>query len=792
MKHREITIDMSTVTETVNTSFDGLGVISANNSSRLLMDYKYEKPEIYYKILDYLFNEKYTGITLLKLELGADVNSSSGTEPSVKRYFDEKTNIYRGAGFMLAADAKKINPNLKLDMLYWGVPAWVNSSADKNHAMYLWYKETIDALYDTYGIKVDYVTASQNEKALDCEWIKYLHAALRSEKNSRYDYSKIQIVAGEGVTNWDIADRMLEDSDLMNSVDVISSHYTSFTSPSAKLLQEKYGKKVWFSEGSSPMKVAELATNKENGIGGINGLLDIATRLTQAFTECMTMYEFQPAIAGYYDGASYYPKQLITANKPWSGAFSIDAGFYMLLHFGAYIKKGFKRIRSGCFGDGVCGGDGHAITASTYNYVSYVAPDYSEYTGIFVNNTAEPITYNVDISELPCKSKPIFLVHTKDGSYLKKDRVIIREADGSKYSYTLTLEAFSMATVSTLNVDFPKYQAEATDELLSLPYQDDFSYDKDYIIKRGGAPRYTTDEGGAFEVSAEAANSLQQIIDNHLRAVEWGASPEPVTTLGDDRWHNYKASVTVDLAKEKTSDDTNYVGIGIRYILADAGQSGYWVKLTEHGDIYIMKNSSVLCKAAVDNFDYSISHKLGISAEENIIMAYLDERCCITFEDNEPIINSGRAALYSAYEKNSYKNLIIEPLSSAPYISRYDDMAAEIHYSEGSTIPVDEGWYFSVSGSFRDFNRTTSVGNAGAYMSFDFTGNEFALICSECEGVVDIEIDGCTEDCLYKCTDVRTSPYQKKFPDSEPHHVRLTVREGIFTLDAIEVSGIIH
>lgn len=124
-------------------------MVSANNSSRLLIDYKAENPDAYRELMDYIFGSEGIGINHLKLEMGADVNSSSGTEPSVKRTEEEKADVTRGAGFQLAADAKAVNPDLTLDMLYWGLPKWVDEAEDKYAARYKWYKETLDAAYET-------------------------------------------------------------------------------------------------------------------------------------------------------------------------------------------------------------------------------------------------------------------------------------------------------------------------------------------------------------------------------------------------------------------------------------------------------------------------------------------------------------------------------------------------------------------------------------------------------------------------------------------------------------------
>ena len=92
-------------------------MVTGNNSSRLLLDYKAKTPEAYNKILYYLFGEKGLAISHLKIEMGSDINSSSGTEPAVKRYETETADVTRGAGYQLAADAKKINPDLTLALI---------------------------------------------------------------------------------------------------------------------------------------------------------------------------------------------------------------------------------------------------------------------------------------------------------------------------------------------------------------------------------------------------------------------------------------------------------------------------------------------------------------------------------------------------------------------------------------------------------------------------------------------------------------------------------------------------
>ena len=120
--------------------YRGFGMVSANNSSKLLLDYSREHEQIYWEILSHIFGEEGLGISHLKIEMGSDINSSSGTEPATIRYEGEAADVSRGAGFILCKDAKQINPDLTLDMLWWSEPRWVSDADDLYGARYQWYK----------------------------------------------------------------------------------------------------------------------------------------------------------------------------------------------------------------------------------------------------------------------------------------------------------------------------------------------------------------------------------------------------------------------------------------------------------------------------------------------------------------------------------------------------------------------------------------------------------------------------------------------------------------------------
>lgn len=96
-------------------TYEGIGALSAGASTRLLPDY----PEPYRsQILDYLFKPRYgASLDHLKVEIGGDVNSTCGTEPSHHRTRAERPDFTRGYEWWLMREAKRRNPSIALDVL---------------------------------------------------------------------------------------------------------------------------------------------------------------------------------------------------------------------------------------------------------------------------------------------------------------------------------------------------------------------------------------------------------------------------------------------------------------------------------------------------------------------------------------------------------------------------------------------------------------------------------------------------------------------------------------------------
>ncbi len=780
--------------------YRGLGMISANNSSRLLMDYKWEHPEKYEEIMRLLFTDE--GLTLchLKIEMGSDINSSSGTEPCVKRYENERCDVTRGAGFMLAADAKALNPELTLDMLWWSEPLWVSEASNVYAARYRWYKETLAAAYDTYGLKFDYVSANQNERAIDADWIKYLSKALKSERDCPYDYSGIKIVAADEVGTWKIADMMLSDKELLDAVDVIGSHYTSASADSAKRLAREYKKELWFSEGSPPMNYPSGGCRFDgtgSGLSGVNAALDIADRIISMYPQgLMTLYEFQPAVEAYYDGANYCHKRLIAACDPWSGYYSLDSGFYTALHFSKFFKKGWEFVDSACFSDGKPGGDGHAIVDAKYAFMTACDPVTGDYSTVIANTTYKAVTYDFTIENM--KNGKVYVWETRgpevgafNKNYFRKTDKFSPVGEDGMTVYSVTVMPYSIVTVTTLDIPETKYNISPESErtVLALPYTDDFGYDdydSRYSISRGGAPRYFTDEGGAFEIEEKKERRfiLRQKITPETKAREWEKTPEPTACFGDDRWFNY--AVAADVMFEKSDDPANnYVGVGVRYSQSCKGMSGYCFRLYENGEIRLMSGGSLAWQiSGTSGFNITVVHNIRLLAVYDTVYAYLDGALALWYKDSKPIPAAGRAALYSSYNKNSFSNIAVTPAEGAqPYIQRFDNTDMCCAFSGD--------WKHDIMAGCGYLNRTVSQGFEGAGLTVKFNGTGFALTGENPkEGVIVLSIDGgARENHTIPKTFCRSVLCIKNGLSDTEHTAELTVLSGTFAFDGVQVEG---
>ncbi|SPT78433.1 Glycosyl hydrolase family 59 [Niallia circulans] len=787
--------------------FKGFGTVSANNTTRLLIDYKDEHPEKYWQIMNHLFNrETGAGLAHVKVELGADVDSSSGTEPATMRYGDEPANVLRGAGFQFAADAKTINPDITTEILRWGEPRWTWSGAANNEFenRYQWYKQTIDAVYEEYGFKLDYVGISQNERAInhngriEVDWLKYFTARIKEEPNYESDYKDIKLVAADGYRDTaSISQTLLDHPELIGEIDVISSHYGLTGSAELAQLQKKVSaegketKEVWVSEGIAPMIHARYRLNMEpqyNGLGGQAGIVDVASRIISVYSWTgagdlplqAVSFDFQPSVAAFYEGSNYNPKHLISASDPWSGFYESDGGVQAVRHIMNFVgyddrtiaeNERWQYVKGATYSDGDFFDGGVDVDTSTDNYMTVKDPETDDYTTVFANNTKELRKYKIKAKNLSGKENAqVHVWETRgpdegqayDDNWFKHIETI-KPTNGE---YELEVKPYSIVTITTLDrkadIEDFEYQSQpvdlAKDTIMALPYTDEFEYNdyppdekgRDYVERRGGTPRYMTDQHGAFEVVTQATkpvskgsaertnrnipeavahgNMLQQKITPDIIGAEWAvwggtdgaeATSNPYTVIGDFRWVNYKVSYDflLDNYTPEVSGRENYALIGVRQVKAGGRDSSapYNARVFSDGRYEILRTGTVVKEGTIEGFDHEIWHNLAFEAKENVFTLFVDGNEVASYTDPDSTVMAGRVVLGSGYYETLFDNLKVEPIPGYAYESKkYDSAQGKVYKSEAQALAnIDEAnpigyignWQYTQAG-YAHFNRT--------------------------------------------------------------------------------------
>ena len=325
--------------------FDGLGAASAGASSRLLIDYPEPQRS---QILDYLFKPGYgAALQHLKVEIGADVNSTDGSEPSHMRTaigsrFNARLRVVADGG-----GAQAESQHHSVEILPWGAPGWVNPNpgAKTHSTRRRWPSMLRTSSRWRSAITVSNIayTGVWNEKVLRRRLCQGT-----SPRSSRHDHLATKIVCcdeypGEGDGQWAIADAILKDPELAADIAVIGVHYPQVngkitTTDAAR----KTGKPLWSSE------------DQPNGGGGpfvsrdwpVGGRI-LAHLYNQNYLEgSLTATEIWSPITSYYDNLAAPNSGLMYANTPWSGHYDVQGTIWATAHTTQFAQPGWQYLDS--------------------------------------------------------------------------------------------------------------------------------------------------------------------------------------------------------------------------------------------------------------------------------------------------------------------------------------------------------------------------------------------------------------------------------------------------------------
>ena len=803
---KEITIDGSKAS--ARDQFRGLGCVTGNGSSRLLMDYKRKNPDAYQEIMKLLFKPDYgAGLVHIKIEFGADVNSSSGTEPCVKRFPEERADVTRGAGFQFAADAKKINPEITIDLLRWGEPHWVSSAFQESkkagfQARYRWYYETLKAAYQEYRLKFDFISPDANETDMpDTEWLIYFSERLKTERHAPYDFSKIKIVASDEVGTRNIAALMREDERLRNAVDVIGLHYTAQGDDNTRYLHDFYEKEIWYSEGIAPCNVSELSRRADGtGITGSNGAINTAVRIINAYANGrMNLYEFQPPVSAYYDGSCYSPKQLITARSPWSGYYTVDVGLWISAHFMWFAASDWQYVPEACFGDG---DENQTIWNTNDNYMTLISPDKRNFTMHFANDTDSPRSYQVRLENMDELPDLVSCLQTAgspapepiDKNWFRVVKEVSLHPSESGSFFNITVKPYSLLTVTTLRTDdivgTEKLSPIPENKRLALPFALPMQTEEE---RTGYMPLYTTDQGGAFELVRAENNKiyLEQKITKNILPTNWRfrGTPEPLTCFGDDTWTNYQASTMVYFA---SPDEENYAGVGMHYNSAvtcpESSACGLQLRLYADGRWELRYMDEILKEGQTEDYIYEIGHKISIVSIGILVCCFIDNHSVYEMQlDSRPLVRSGRMALYSAYYQNRFYDIKAEKLALPfpCYVYRQDCLAPAVKYLQNE----ESEWKLNGMMGYQYYHRTCATGKENSEMKIRFYGNSIYLLGRVRSASMMFWIDKklYTEEYSVSSSNYRETFFALEHLHTGWHTLRMLITKGSVEFDAFEI-----
>ncbi len=821
-------------------TYKGFGLLNCNGTSNLLMDYKSSNPDAYWEMMSFLFGGEHPLFSHVKMEMGNDGNNSTAADACTMRWADEEADVSRSPGFAMAADAKKLNPDVKISILNWGQPNWVTN----NETKYIWYRETIFDCYEKYGYILDYVNPDVNERNPDATRIKFFANKIENEtefpeyftQEAIDAYHNIKIVASDENKSLNIVPMMLSDPGVYEAGDAIGFHYRSNATQDYIDMADINDKEVWYSEGCATFGYTELQENKNNAngsfgantIGGYQSPLALMDHFINSFVASRrTLYIFQPAIGGFYEGIQYAHKELLSARDPWSGYIHYDPALLMLEHFAKFANvgwenesntKGIWRTLSGASFASYGGSSNEHATAGedgNASYLTLAAPDKTNFSTIFVNNTRNDKTFKIAAKNLALTTDTLDIWVTETDSYMRKGERVALE-DGY---WTVTVPAFSILTATTLSGSTPEplpkddiridertvldtdstgKNPDTTDDYL---YADAFDYTDEeadvpvynnvtgettmvpYLESRGNEPRYMVDSHGAFVV---VDGKLKQLLTSSVS--QWN-SGDPMTILGDFRWNDYSASVTVSFAEATKTGTGSWAGLTVR---SQAGMNydtdGYTLRLYRNGRCDLLRNNR---RVSPENATVPVTedetYVVNIVARGNVISAYVNGVLFFSYTDNTPW-DAGRVKLSCAWDSVSFDDLEIKTLEGGQdYVLTHIDGHDDLVSYEGDWNISGPG-----SGSADNWYRTLSTNrSAGAKVSLPIKGTGFAIIGGNSASTINVYLDGelVAENVRTRASGTRQATYRLEGLPLGEYDVTVEVVSDTLTIDAFYMLG---
>jgi hypothetical protein len=616
--------------------FDGLGAASAGASSRLLIDYPEPQRS---QILDYLFKPGYgAALQRLKVEIGADVNSTDGSEPSHMRSASGHDSA-RGYEWWLMAEAHKRNPGIVLEILPWGAPGWVGGSAAGKPTLYTprmagYVADFIQTAKRDYGLDISYAGV-WNERDFDIAYIKELRRQLKADR------LPTRIVCCDG--DWSIADEILKDPELAAAIDAIGAHYPldkdgKLTTTDAA---RRTGKPLWSSE------------DQPNGGGGpfvsrdwpIGGRI-LAHLYNKNYLEgSLTATEIWSPVTSYYDNLAAPNSGLMYANTPWSGHYDVQGTIWATAHTTQFAQPGWQYLDSSS-----------GYLPEKGSYVALRSPDKKNWSLILETIGAK---HAQTVSFRLTGGLAVSRVHVWETNRSRTfEQVAHIEPVSGEFTYSF--EPDSLYSLTTTTGQGKGTAQPPPPAPFPFPYSDNF---EDTPLKH--TPKYLADQDGAFEVqpcAGRPGRCLEQVVTE--KPIPWGPLPDPFTLAGDAGWADYAVAADVRFLSEAPAVVMGRIDSADVFQDGDARwPAGYIVRLKPDGVWELLsaeyKKPVATLASGSTKIDPKQWHRLELRFHGKQIAASLDGIQLASLEDSAHA--HGMFALGTEWNRIQFDNLSVRP-----------------------------------------------------------------------------------------------------------------------------------
>ena len=624
--------------------FDGIGGLSAGAASRLLIDYPKRQRA---QILDFLFRPNF-GASLhdLKVEIGGDINSTWGSEPSHANSRDEfehpkREYFERGYEWWLMKEAKKRNPAIILESLQWGAPGWIGNGEffSQDNADFI--ASFIKGARDYHGLSINY-QGIRNEAGYKTAWIKTLRNTL-----DRKGLQSVKLVAADdpGDVEWKIVKDMLADPELSKAVYAAGVHYVPYTSTDAA---KAIGKPLWSSEEARYGQPWGRAKNfarlyNRNYIMGRMTKTIVCTPITSLFENLVP-----------FNVDIWNDPGLMKANTPWSGHYKVPPAIWVTAHTTQFGQPGWRYLDGGC-----------GFLTNAGSFVTLRSPgtsgDYTVIIETMSNIPYDQANANVNAKDddapvPPCRVKfnvknlssgRVHVWRSNKSAQFKR----LPDISPKNGSFEMTLDGNCVYTLTTTKGQRKGSHKIPKDSPFPFPFADDFEK-----YAPGKMARYFSDQEGTFAVAKREdgrGKCLRQIVPK--KGIPWFVVVEsPWTIVGDKAWKNYEVSVDTRVP------DKAFAAV---YGRIDAAMSrtmpgGYGLFLDSAGGWQLKDTIAVLKSGKVDVAPDSW-HNLMLSFSGDQIVAAIDGNIvCSVMDDFHPM---GAVAVASSYSHVEFDNFTVKP-----------------------------------------------------------------------------------------------------------------------------------